>query len=118
MDDVIQLFGNPVRYIWGEKIIALKDLSKRHAYVIDYGGGFHILMVLGRVMELRFEQNSQYVYQGKLRLGDSIDDALKLMGAPKETVVGQKLTFEDGVLFLDSVLSEVHWSTNLAHHSL
>jgi hypothetical protein len=101
LDDVIQLFGNPARYVWGEEIIASEDLLKRNAYVIDYGGGFHIFMVKGRVMELRFEHNSQYVHQGKLRVGDSIDDALKAMGAPKEIVVGEKLTFRDGVLYRD-----------------
>jgi hypothetical protein len=101
LDDVIQLFGKPARYIWGEEIIPPENLLKRYAYVIDYGGGFHILMVQGKVMELRFEQNSQYVYQGKLRLGDSIDDALKVMGLPKETVAGEKLTFRDGVLYRD-----------------
>jgi hypothetical protein len=101
LDDVIQLFGNPVRYIWGEEIIAPENLLKRNAYVIDYGGGFHIFMVQGRVMELRFEHNSQYIHQGKLHVGDSIDDVLKVMGAPKETVVGEKLTFRDGVLYRD-----------------
>jgi hypothetical protein len=101
LDDVIQLFGNPVRYIWGAEIIAPEDLLKRNAYVIDYGGGLHIFMVQGRVMELRFEQNSQYVYQGKLRIGDSIDDALKVMGPPEQTVAGEKLTFKDGVLYRD-----------------
>jgi hypothetical protein len=101
LGDLIQLFGNPVRYVWGEKIIAPEDLSKRDAYVIDYGGGFHILMARGQVMELRFEQNSQYGYQGKLRIGDSIDDALRVMGAPKETVIGENLTFKDGVLYRD-----------------
>ena len=101
LDDLIRLFGNPVRYIWSEEILDPKDLSKRHAYVIDYGGGFHIFMVQGRVMELRFEQNSPYVYQGRLRIGDSIDNALKVMGAPQKTVVGEKLTFENGVLYRD-----------------
>jgi hypothetical protein len=101
LGDVIRLFGNPARFIWGEETIALEDLGKRNAYVIDYGGGFHILMAQGRVMELRFEQNSPYVYQGKLRIGDSIDDALKVMGDPKETIVGEKLTFKDGVLYRD-----------------
>jgi hypothetical protein len=101
LGDVIRLFGNPARFIWGEETIAPEDLGKRNAYVIDYGGGFHILMAQGQVMELRFEQNSPYVYQGKLRIGDSIDDALKVLGAPKETVVGEKLTFRDGALYLD-----------------
>jgi hypothetical protein len=99
--DIIHLFGNPARYIWGEQIIAPEDLLKWNAYVIDYGGGFHVFMVKGRVMELRFEHNSQYVHQGKLRLGDSIDDALIVMGAPRETVVGEKLTFRKGVLYRD-----------------
>lgn len=101
LDDVIQLFGNPARYIWGEEIIAPEDLLNRKAYVMDYGEGFHIFIVQGRVIELRFEHNSQYVYQGKLRIGDSIDDALKVIGDPIETVVGEKLTFRDGVLYRD-----------------
>jgi hypothetical protein len=101
LDDVIRLFGNPARYIWGEEIIAPEDLIKHKAYVIDYGGGFHILMAQGRVMELRFEHDSQYVHQGKLRVGDSINDALIVMGAPRETVVGEKLTFREGVLYRD-----------------
>ena len=101
LNDVIQLFGNPVRFIWGQEIIAPEDLAKRKAYVIDYGGGFQILMAQGRVMELRFERNPQYVHQGKLRVGDSIEEALRVMGAPKETIVGEKLTFKDGVLYRD-----------------
>jgi hypothetical protein len=101
IDDVIQLFGNPARYIWGEEIIAPEDLQKRKTYVIDYGGGFHILMVKGQIMELRFEHNPQYIYQGRLRVGDSIEDALRVMGAPSETVAGEKLTFKDGVLYRD-----------------
>lgn len=52
-------------------------------------------------MELRFEHNSPYVHQGKLRIGDSLDDALKVMGAPKETVASKTLNFEDGVLYRD-----------------
>jgi len=58
-------------------------------------------MSQGRIEELRFEWNPHYVHKGKLRVGNSLADALKFMGDPKETVVGKKNEFKDGVLYRD-----------------
>jgi serine protease AprX len=101
LDDVIRLFGKPQRYIWGSEVIAENDLANRDHYIADFGEGFTICMKGGRIEELRFEGNRRYIHQGKLRVSDSLEDALKFMGSPKETVVGKELAFAEGVLYRD-----------------
>jgi hypothetical protein len=101
LDDVIRLFGKPQRYLEGNnKVLAFEDLPKQRGYAAMFGGGFQIYMLDGLIMELRFSHNPLF-YKGKLRVGDSLEDALKVMGAPKATVVGKKLDFKEGVLYRD-----------------
>ncbi len=95
LDDVVRVFGEPKRYYWGNeetgeiKMINKEDLSSRQFYIADYGDGFRIFMLGGRIAELRFEGESEYLHQGQLQVGDSLDHVLKVLGEPKETVVGE-----------------------------
>lgn len=54
------------------------------------------------VHEIRFEKAGPYSYQGKIRVGSSLDELLAAVGAPAKTVVGEPIHFnEDRVLFRD-----------------
>jgi beta-lactamase regulating signal transducer with metallopeptidase domain len=110
IDDVVRVFGEPRKYVWGSEetgateIIKKADLPSRQCYIADYGKGFRIFMRNGQIMELRFEGNREYSHKGRLRVGDSLDDALKAMGTPKETVTGaarSEIFGKDNVLYRD-----------------
>jgi len=110
IDDVVRVFGEPKGYCWGNEatgeieIINKEDLSSRQFYIADYGNGFRIFMMNGRIAELRFEGASEYLHEGKLQVGDSLDYVLKVLGEPKETIVGasrRMMSDKDGVLFRD-----------------
>jgi hypothetical protein len=66
-----------------------------------YSADFSVFMVDGHVQELRFEGPTDYVFREALRVGSSLDDALKVMGQPSKTIEGQKNAFEEGVLYKD-----------------
>lgn len=57
----------------------------------------------GRIAELRF-QRPGYLFDGKLQVGSSMEDALSTFGPfgpATETVTGGKRQFEDRVLYTD-----------------
>ena len=54
-----------------------------------------------RIVELRFEEGSTYVWAGKLHIGSTLEEALAVLGPPDETVTGQSNTFKDKVLYRD-----------------
>ncbi|MHC4511507.1 MAG: hypothetical protein ACYTAO_21580 [Planctomycetota bacterium] len=55
-----------------------------------------------KVVELRHEgPGTGYAWRGKLRVGDSLGQALNVVGQPKETLEGQENRFEDKVLYKD-----------------
>ncbi len=66
-----------------------------------YPADFSVLVLSGQVHELRFERPG-YKYEGKLEVGSPLDDVLKMMGPPRKTVKGEKIGFENHVLYLDT----------------
>jgi hypothetical protein len=58
-------------------------------------------MSAGRIIEIRHERGSPYVYRDKLRLGSTLEEALDLLGQPDQTITGQENTFKDKVLYRD-----------------
>ena len=68
-----------------------------------YPGGFHVFMMDNRIVELRFEGNSTYVYAGKLRIGSTLEEALAVLGPPVKTVEGKPIDWpnSENVLFKD-----------------
>jgi hypothetical protein len=54
------------------------------------------------VVELRFHQPGPYIYQNNLKIGSTLEDALRVLGQPPvETVVGQKNPYKEGILYKD-----------------
>ncbi len=101
LDDVIRIFGEPEKYVWGGKTFTEDNLPS--VYIAAYPGGFSVFMSRGKVSELRFEEPGVgYVFRGKLKLGSSLDEVLEVLGQPTETVTGGELQVaKDGVLYKD-----------------
>lgn len=96
---VIKVFGEPIKYIWGQQVFDKKALPDR--YIMVYPGDFHICILNDHIVELRFEGPSDYVFRDSLVVGSSVDKALSVLGQPTETVVGKANEFKDNVLYRD-----------------
>lgn len=99
LKQVKAIFGPPAEYIWGEETFT-EDNLPRH-YILLYPSEFRIFMVEGEIVELRHESGSTYVFRDTLRCGSTLDEVIAVLGPPRETVVGQKNSFGDGVLYKD-----------------
>jgi hypothetical protein len=101
LEQVIATFGQPLKYIWGPQTLSPEKLPER--FVAVYPGRFHVFMSGGRVVELRHEHGSKYVYAGRLRIGSTLDEALAVLGPPVKTVEGKPIDWQDSanVLFKD-----------------
>ena len=99
LKQVLATFGPPLRYVWGPTILAPDQLPQR--FVAVYPSGFRVYMANDRIVELRHERGSTYVFAGKLRIGSSLQEALNLLGAPEKTVTGEENTFQNKVLYRD-----------------
>ena len=58
-------------------------------------------MLENKIVELRHESGSNYVFRDKLRSGSMLDEVFDVIGHPKKIVVGEENLFEDGVLYKD-----------------
>lgn len=94
--DVIRLFGEPGQYSFENKVFGEDHLPDY--YVMLYPASFSVFMHKDQIVELRFEAPG-YRFEGKFQVGDSLEKALEVMGRPTRTVNGEKLLFEDGVLY-------------------
>jgi hypothetical protein len=100
-DNVIQIFGEPIEYRWGNQIVNKNDLPVEN-YCLYYPDGFWVWMRFDWIMELRFESAAVgYVWNGGIRVGSSLSSVLAVVGQPTETVIGQPCGWEDGVLYKD-----------------
>jgi len=109
LEQVREIFGEPMKYVWGNQTFTADALPDR--YIMSYPCGFCVFMMGDRIMEIRHERHrggSPFVYRGTLRIGSSMDEAVALLGEPTETVVGKKLEFKDGVLYKDIDGDEGH----------
>ncbi len=96
---VIEIFGKPTQYVWGEETFTEDDLPRR--YIMVYPSRFHIFMLDNKIVELRHEFDFSYVFRNKLRAGSTLDEVFEVIGHPKKIVQGEKNTFKDGVLYKD-----------------
>lgn len=103
LDDVIKVFGEPEKYVWGRETFTKDNLPS--TYIASYySGKFKVVISRGKVNEIRFEHGEiGYVYKGKIRIGSTLDDVLEVTGQAKETIVGKPLPriAENGVLYKD-----------------
>jgi len=100
LDDVIRIFGEPVKYHWGGETYTKDNLPS--VYIGQYPDEFGVVMANGRVNELRFESAAAgYVWTGGIVVGSLLEEVLAVTGQPRETVVGQPCGYTDGVLYKD-----------------
>lgn len=98
--DVIEVFGAPQRYLWGEETFTPDNLPE--IYLMEYPNGFYVNIWGGWVLELRFESNAAgYVWRNGIEIGSSLTQVLGQLGQPLQTVVGQANEYADGVLYKD-----------------
>jgi len=95
---VIEVFGAPLTYVWGEKTFTTEALPDN--YIMSYPCDFSVWMSKNRVAEIRHGDSSQYAYAGALRIGATVEDALDVLGPPDEIVRG-KNEYKDRVLYRD-----------------
>jgi len=100
LDDVIRIFGEPRKYLWGNEEFTKDALPD--TYVATYRDGFNVCMHAGKVSELRFGGGpADFRFAGKIGIGSTLEEALAVLGQPKKTVSGGELASEDGVLYKD-----------------
>lgn len=98
---IIEAFGKPDEYIWGEKIFSEGDLPNR--YVMVYGDlGVNFAVGAYEVWEIRVHGNEDYSYEGKIHLGSSVEDVIAFFGEPSETITGGQIDWNNNkVLYKD-----------------
>ncbi len=103
LDDVIDIFGEPVEYVWGSQTYTRDNLP--NVYLARYPNSFDVMMASGYISELRFSSSAAgaagYIWTGGIQVGSSLNDVLAVVGQPTETVVGQPIANVDGVLYKD-----------------
>jgi RNA polymerase sigma factor (sigma-70 family) len=98
---IIEAFGKPDEYIWGEKTFPEGNLPDR--YVMIYGGlGVNFAVGEYAVWEIRVHENEDYSYEGKIHLGSSLEDVISFLGEPSETITGGQINWiKNKVLYRD-----------------
>ena len=100
LEDVISIFGQPQKYIWDQKTFTKDNLPD--VYFIQYDNGFSAFVRQGKIVELRFEEKDNgFRFEGKLGIGSTLEQAVKVLGKPEQTVENQKNDFADKVLYKD-----------------
>jgi beta-lactamase regulating signal transducer with metallopeptidase domain len=97
--DVIKVFGEPTKYIWGTQVFDKNSLPDQ--YIMSYPSNFHVWMVKDQIIEFRFEGPSDYVFGDGLVVGSTIEKALNILGQPSEIVEGKPNEFKDNVFYKD-----------------
>jgi beta-lactamase regulating signal transducer with metallopeptidase domain len=115
--DVIAIFGEPASYIWGNKTFTRDNLPD--PYIMFYSRAFSVVMLSGQTEEVRFEEKSDYAYHGVLRVGSTLDEAVKVIGPPDRTQEGGTISFEDGVLYKNAEINneEVHGEKGISYYA-
>lgn len=99
LDDVIAVFGEPVKYAWGQNEFTRANLPDQ--FCVCYPDQFMVVMNRGFVKEVRFH-NPGYSLNNGLTVGSPYKTAMYCMGQPVETVNGGKNEFKDGVLYINT----------------
>ena len=100
-EKVVEMLGKPDQYVWGSMRFSEDELPDGR-YIMAYEVGVNLMMNGNVVREVRIESNGDYSYEGKIRLGSSLEDAISFFGEPSETVTGEPVDFsKDRVLYRD-----------------
>jgi hypothetical protein len=96
---VKEIFGKPIKYIWGKETFTEGNLPKR--YILYYPSQFRVFMSNNKIVEIRHESGFNYVFRDKIRFGSTLDEVFELIGHPDEVVQGEDNKFKNGVLYKD-----------------
>ncbi|MBA7669216.1 hypothetical protein ES703_77344 [subsurface metagenome] len=99
LEQVKEIFGKPVKYIWGKETFTEDNLPRQ--YILVYPSRFHIYMRENQIVELRHEHDFSYVFRNKLRCGSTLDEVFEVVGHPEKVVQGEENKFKNGVLYKD-----------------
>ena len=99
-DDLIRIFGEPQKYIWGGRTFTKDKLPA--IYIALYPKDFSVVVSTGSVHELRFQgPAAQYSYQGKIKIGCPLEQVIEVAGPPIETIEAKPCGWQDGILYKD-----------------
>jgi RNA polymerase sigma-70 factor (ECF subfamily) len=98
---IIEAFGKPDEYLWGERTFPEEDLPDR--YVMTYEDlGVSFAVGGYAVWEVRVHSNEDYSYEGRIYLGSSLEDVISFLGEPSETITGGQVDWNrNKVLYRD-----------------
>jgi hypothetical protein len=101
LDRVIEVLGKPAQFMWGNESYTRDNLPSH--YLMVYPDKFTIHMAGSKIVELRYSQPG-YFFRDKLQVGSTLEDVLKVVGEPKETVEGKEVKgneseFKGGILY-------------------
>ena len=102
INEVLKLFGPPLKYVWGNK--SFKPAHLPDTFIMSYPCSFMIYIRNGKIMELRHEYGSKYIFNNKLHIGSTtIKETLALLGQPEKTVISKKINWQESqnILFKD-----------------
>ncbi len=96
--EVIELLGEPLEYVWGGRTFTKDNLPG--VYIMTYPEKIHIVIVRGKVNEVRFQRESEwYVFGENIRIGSSLEDVFEELGAPKAIVENEPYGQRDRTLY-------------------
>ncbi len=96
-DDLVKLFGEPEKYMWGENTYTKENLPDY--YTMKYSDKFEVLIVEGKILELRF-YNPAYSFMDSISVGSRFDDVKKALGQPipeEKAIPNQQM--KEGILY-------------------
>jgi len=97
-ESIVAALGEPFQYVWGESTFNKDALPD--CYIMQYPDRVDFWIRNGRVVEVRFYKPG-YVFANGIQVGSTLDEVVKAVGQPQETVLAQKNAFNDGVLYKD-----------------
>ena len=84
LDAIIELFGEPEKYIWGQNEYQKEQLPE--VYLAVYPNGLRFVMNGGAISEIRHEGPTGYRFKDTLQIGSSLETAMEVLGQPTQTV--------------------------------
>ena len=97
-DTIVAALGEPFQYIWGQSVFTKDTLPD--CYIMQYPDRVDFWIRGGQVMEVRFYKPG-YLFANGIQVGSTVEEMVKAVGQPNETVTMQKNAFKDGVLYKD-----------------
>jgi beta-lactamase regulating signal transducer with metallopeptidase domain len=96
-EEALKVFGEPMLYTSGGQSYSADKLPEH--YWMEYDDGFSVIVQNRRVLELRFLNESTYRYKGQVGIGDTLEEAMAVLGPPLKVLDGQPYHAVKDVLY-------------------